>query len=208
MYDPCVNILLGFILNPELSSLPPSWNEIRGFVFYASSLRYFNSSIHDHFYDFSKSDAIFIRELLIIMLITIITTMISAFVAICILFANQNFLKEKAKKELMLTKLELAYNHTVQLNIIAMELCKKKVPQSENIASIFMKHALELNGLCKIYFPEINFNLDFMNELSSVISINMLLPEIEDPAPARANAIQHLDVIREKILAEIKKNKH
>jgi|GEM_PF-4892555 len=39
MYDPCVNILLGLFLNPELSSLPPSWNEIRGFVFYSVRLR-------------------------------------------------------------------------------------------------------------------------------------------------------------------------
>jgi hypothetical protein len=126
----------------------------------------------------------------------------SAIIAIIAILANQWLVRRTARNQLMLSKLEAAYNHAVQLRTITLSLCNV-----EN-ELLLLTHSHELSGLCALYFSNIEFKLDLFNTLYQSIGLNKAAPGLCELESEKDIIEQHLIKVHDDILSEITKYKH
>ena len=143
--------------------------------------------------------------------VQLIAIVSSTLIAVFALLVNQWLVRRTARNELMLSKYELAYNHTVQLNAVMVKVYSSEqniTPDKQDLELLIVTHAQELNGLCALYFPNINFDIQLVNKLLGGIGLNKALPDLCD-LKEEINEIKiNLELMQKRILSEIVQYKH
>ncbi|WP_446300271.1 hypothetical protein [Vibrio vulnificus] len=144
--------------------------------------------------------------------VQLIAIILSTLIALFVLFANQRLMKRTARNELMLSKYELAYNHTVQIDALVTKLCSSSenlnLGQTVNMEISLNTHAQELVGLTALYFPQIKFDSELIDKLLAQVRINRKLPKLCELDGLEQNIKGNLVSIKEFIFQEIKRYRH
>ena len=144
--------------------------------------------------------------------VQLIAIISSTLIAIFVLLVNQWLVRRTARNELMLSKYELAYNHTVQLNAVMVKVCSSDqniTPDKvQGLELLLVTHAQELNGLCALYFPNINFDIELVNTLLESMHLNKALPDLCDLEESIIKIKVNLELMQKNILSEIVQYKH
>jgi hypothetical protein len=131
----------------------------------------------------------------------------STLIAIFVLLVNQRLVRRTVRNELMLSKYELAYNHTVQLNAVMVKVCSSDLnitpDKKENLELLLITHAKELNGLCALYFSNIHFDIELFNTLIGSVHLNKNLPDLCDLEESLNKIKVNLELMQTEILREI-----
>ncbi|MDD9197504.1 hypothetical protein PVK62_16905 [Aliivibrio sp. S3MY1] len=106
----------------------------------------------------------------------LISILISSILAVIALIANQWIIRRTARNELMLDKCERGYNLAVRLNVLSMEWISSVINQDETshleFKAQFTGAAQALEGVCSLYFDDIDFDKEVIEKFSMVIFHN------------------------------------